>query len=259
MNILCNYIYKFVIIFIFTIVLVITSEYIFKNVSSIKPLKIIGGNNYQMNNDVPNIYIINLDRRPDRLTNITKQLKELKLLFIRFSAFDGKQLTEGDKNYYVSESGKKESREGLKLTNGAIGLGITLHKLCSSCIEDKDEIIILEDDAVLEDDFINKFIDMKKQLKDIDYDMVYLGHHTIDKKKLEKKTKNIYKIDGQINGTFGLLMKPSACKKIIEEVFPLNWQIDTAIYMNKNIQKYVVEPPLITSEPSTAENSDIQF
>ena len=47
--------------------------------------------------------------------------------------------------------------------------------------------------------------------------------------------------------------------EIIEEVFPLNWQIDTAIYMNKNIQKYVVEPPLITSEPSTAENSDIQF
>tara|TARA_Y100000389_G_C17415214_1_gene493279 strand:+ start:800 stop:1486 length:687 start_codon:yes stop_codon:yes gene_type:complete len=227
--------------------------------SSIKPLKIIGGNDYKMNNNVPNIYIINLDRRADRLTNITKQLKQLKLLFIRYSAFDGNNLTEGDKNYYISESGKKESRAGLKLTNGAIGLGITLYKLCSSCIEDKDEIIILEDDAVLEDDFINKFIDMKKQLKDIDYDMVYLGHHTIDKKKLEKKTKNIYKIDGQINGTFGLLIKPSACKKIIEEVFPLNWQIDTAIYMNKNIQKYVVEPPLITSEPSTAENSDIQF
>jgi len=259
MDIFYTRIYKLLIILIFTIILVISSEYIFNYITSIKPLKIRGGNNYKMNNDIPNIYIINLDRRPDRLTNIKKQIQELELSFIKFSAFDGKNLTEGDRNYYVSESGKKESREGLKLTNGAIGLGITLYHLCNSRIKNTDEIIILEDDAVLEDNFINKFINMKKQLQDIEYDMVYLGHHTIDKNKLQKKTQNIYKIDGQINGTFGLLIKPSACKKIIEEVFPLNWQIDTAIYMNKNIKKYVVEPPLITSEPSTAENSDIQF
>ena len=78
-------------------------------------------------------------------------------------------------------------------------------------------------------------------------------------KKFEQKTENIYKTDGQINGMFGLLLKPSACKKIIEEVFPLNWQIDTAIYVNENIKRYVVEPQLITSEPSNPTNSDIQY
>ena len=93
MNKYYNYIYKFIIIFIVTIVLVITSEYIFKNISSIKSLKIIGGYDYQINNDIPNIYVINLDRRPDRLANMTKQFKKLQLPFIRVSAVDGEKLT----------------------------------------------------------------------------------------------------------------------------------------------------------------------
>ena len=84
---------------------------------------------------------------------------------------------------------EKQKDWGFKLTNGAIGIGITIYKLCKSCIKDNNEIIIVEDDAVLDNDFINRFIDIKKQLKGIDYDMVYLGHSAYDSKKIRTKNR----------------------------------------------------------------------
>jgi GR25 family glycosyltransferase involved in LPS biosynthesis len=200
------------------------------------------------------IYVINLDRRKDRLENVNKQLKDLE--YTRISAIDGKTISNSNKYKYISQKGLNETDFGLKLTNGAIGLGITFYNILNEHKSD-DDFIIFEDDITLKYFDYNK---LQKYLQDIDYDIIYLGHHKLsNKKSLTKISDNLYKSNGQVNGTFGLLISGKNKQKILNEMYPLNWQIDTALYMSPNLNRYILFPPMVTSPPSHENSSDIQY
>jgi GR25 family glycosyltransferase involved in LPS biosynthesis len=240
--------------FIYILFLILIMLY-FRNNSQ---LLLSGGNNIK-SNIIPQILVINLDRRPERWKFVKKQLDEQYLNYIRYSAIDGQIISDYDKYKYVSDAGINETRIGLKLTKGAIGLAITFYNICIFCSNNKKDCILFEDDITITNNFISKFKSIQTELNNIDYDIIYLGYgNTIDKSKLTKVSNNIYKSTGQVNGTFGLLLSSKNCNKIIKSIYPLDWQIDTALYMATNINRYIVFPELITSPSSTNDNTDIQ-
>ena len=83
---------KFIYILIISLLIYL---YINNNPSIIK----FGGNNLIYN--MPMIYVINLDRRPERWEGVHKQLEYQNLQHTRFSAVDGQSITDLDKKQYI--------------------------------------------------------------------------------------------------------------------------------------------------------------
>jgi GR25 family glycosyltransferase involved in LPS biosynthesis len=81
---------------------------------------------------IKNIYLINLDKRRDRLEHFIKQSKNSQVAqrYQRISAIDGSLLTDDEVQANVTEKGyrdivNKKKTNGLYLTRGAVGLAST--------------------------------------------------------------------------------------------------------------------------------------
>ena len=75
---------------------------------------------------------------------------------------------------------------------------------------------------------------------------VALNLFTILAISIKKIKDNWYKTN-RIHGTFGYLLNKKGAKKILD-IFPIKYQIDTALYLasrNNKINSYIYEPQLI--------------
>lgn len=106
-------------------------------------------------------FCINLDRRPDRLTNFDNQVKKLGLGdYTRVSAIDGELLV-GVPN-----------RNGL--LNGELGLILTLEKIITKAIENSYEtILIMEDDCLFSEEILN--LESYFEQLPLNWDLLYMG------------------------------------------------------------------------------------
>jgi len=103
------------------------------------------------------IYYINLDKRPEKRTNIESQIMSLKKLtgnIIRFRATDGRKLSAIDPQIVdgqgVNDLNNPRKTFGLSLTKGAIGCALSHKTIWEEVVETKkDLVLILEDDAVI--------------------------------------------------------------------------------------------------------------
>jgi len=101
-------------------------------------------------------YVINLDRRPDRLARITAHLEELKIPMERVSAVDGR--------LWDGKGWKKKGNASENYWRGHYGCWMSHQHALSRAIEnDVFPCMILEDDAVL------------SEVPEAEPGMVYLG------------------------------------------------------------------------------------
>jgi GR25 family glycosyltransferase involved in LPS biosynthesis len=111
------------------------------------------------------VYLINLDRRPDRLENFQQEVEKYDLgHFERFSAYDGKLLNLTNK---------------YNLKPGEIGIIKSNLDIIKEAKKNKyNTILIIEDDCVFKDEVVN-FGDYFNLLPN-DWDMLYMGgnHNT---------------------------------------------------------------------------------
>lgn len=155
------------------------------------------------------IYVLNLDRRPDRYSEMKTQLDKLGLLHERMSAVDGNNLEEP-----LPIAGVKE-----KYWNKyALGIIESNRKIISDAIEnDYEEILILEDDVIFVDDFVNKF-KLYKSLLPNDYNMTMLACSNF--KDIKSCTQvvppHIFKLKRCL-GAFALLIN-RRCFQIIKNI-----------------------------------------
>ena len=164
------------------------------------------------------VVVINLDRRPDRLEKITKQLNRLGIAFERFSAVDDGNPVESCKNSHQAVLSKAR----------ADGLG---------------SILILEDDALFGDDFLSEFEKMRGELPN-SWDMLYLGGTIMNKEFYSdmlirsKRTLSLhaYAVNSK---AFDILIKPSRGH--------IDW---TYTYLHGQIEAYVCSPALVKAYPS---------
>lgn len=110
------------------------------------------------------IYLINLDRRTDRIEECDEILGKVNVTYERFSAIDGSTLVPNPK---------------YKLTPNELGcLSSHLAILKEAKSLNLDSVLVLEDDVELCSDFIDKIDDYMNQLPD-DWQWLYFVVHTL--------------------------------------------------------------------------------
>ncbi|HWZ21455.1 MAG TPA: glycosyltransferase family 25 protein [Cytophagaceae bacterium] len=147
-----------------------------------------------------NVYLINLDRRRDRLELATKECNRQGIKFERFNAVDGLFFDD-----YVKYDDKTADEK--RWTNGAAALVETTRLILLDAIEKKyDNILILEDDLEFNPN-INKVFEENYQDIPSDWETFYFG--LIHMKPYKMVSKKIARVSQSfcchcyaINGTF---------------------------------------------------------
>lgn len=216
-----------------------------------------------MNTDtlIDNVYLINLDKDVKRLFDSKKECKKIGIEPTRIDGVYGKWLSEEDTNGTVD---KVYFNFGSK---SAIGCAMSHVKAWEKMIENNDSSsLIIEDDVVIDIDFINKFNEI--DIPD-DYDIIYLGCTNgcdIDKKysfefplvkyyiSQNKYAKKVMKINEHIYvpslplALHGYILSLKGAKYLLDNIRKdkIYNHIDAQIlkYL-KNANSYAVNPQLI--------------
>ena len=237
-------------------------NYIFKiyNFIDIKIYLYIIINNINNINNIKmiKIFTIHYKKLTERKINIINQLEKFGLQTEFVDKFDRDILN--DKNLYIFDSNKL----GTKFKASA---AITLsHIYCFyniSISNDYSYALILEDDALLSDNFLNQLNNYISQLPG-DWDMVFIGDGCnlhIEKKDI-KPNINIYKKclyptqwggDGATRCTDSYLVNKKCAVNLCQYINTLSYKIDDNIdwWLNKvsrdnNFNVYWAEPTIVT-------------
>lgn len=222
---------------------------------------------------IDNIYIINLDKDNERYNESLIQAKKISFKQpIRISGIYGKNLT--DKEFLELPVDKLYSKIGLK---SAIGCALSHVKAWQTMIDNNDEsAIFLEDDVLIDDNFIDLFNSMKIPN---DYYIIYLG--SLIGSDIEKKyslefplarlylgkgyTKKVKKINDNVYvpalplGLHGYILSNIGAKYLLDNIKKdkiynhIDAQIIKYLY---NVPSYAINPQLIHQQNVTLENSN---
>ena len=216
-------------------------------------------------------YILNLDRRPDRWDNFVKNSSELNFLkYERFSAVDG------DKVSSTTQLQRIFNNNDYNMKVGMVGCLMSHIKMYIELIySDYDVYCILEDDIEFTSNFQNKFLNIFQQLKNNNWDLVYLGHHLRNLNDKEysynnasiptiQKTNVYQSFQLSLGGTIGYLITKSGAQKLLDFISETGSTncIDTLQQKSSNILNiYYCNPHLVYSECYRGQNdidTDIQ-
>jgi len=201
-------------------------------------------------------YVLNLDRRPDRWENFKKNAKDLEFLnYERFSAIDGSSLQSTDQLQRIFDG------NDYNMQVGAVGCAMSYFKMLTDLIySEYDAFLFLEDDITISTGFDIKFLHLCKQLQNISWDIVFIGHHIKDNKDVgykENKLPEIEKWDvfrsfkNSLGGTIGFIVSKEGAKKFLDFVNEnrLINCVDTALQKSANeLDVYYCYPHLVFSE-----------
>jgi glycosyl transferase, family 25 len=110
------------------------------------------------------IFVINLDARPDRLAVVADQLAREGLAYSRIAAFDGRKIDLADVPAYDRDRAVKWY--GRELTGGEIGCYIShLQAIDAFLTTDAEFGLVLEDDVVLPEGLAVALPDLIRQLR----------------------------------------------------------------------------------------------
>ena len=224
--------------------------------------------------DVDQIYLVNLDRRPDRLRNMQEIFNELRIDYKRIRAIDGKiDVTED----YLDQMGIRmmsdfsEPFHGRPLTHGEIGCFMSHYNIWQDVVQQKfREIIVFEDDVRFEPFFRQKLNSVRDELEHMDWDLVFLGRkilHNVEENWVENSKWLVH-----VNYTYwtlGYMMTFQGAQKLIREN-PLGKMVPVDEYLpimydrhpnetwkshyeNRNLKAFSVHPLLLFPTHYTGE------
>ena len=238
-----------------------------------------------MDNNIDNILVINLDRSKERLSLIKKDLDFYGLKFTRLRAIDGfkdvqwKNKTKDGKECILYDKFNKEEhvyrprgrwgREGGNLNatsnyarKGSLGNWLSHIKCWEYIIENElPQALILEDDALLVDDFMKRF---ENEISHLPKDCTALLFGLSDLKRGEK-INSFFSRPACPARSHAYMVTGKAAKSLIDEAHPIFGHIDGYLghmFGNKvpcaegkpckkkrDIVSYKVRPPLINQRP----------
>ena len=173
------------------------------------------------------VYVINLDRRTDRMEKLDPQLNKLGIKYERFPAVDGNALN-------ISP----------------IIAGTMSHQYLLSRCENK-RVLVLEDDAQFVDDFNEKFDEYMQHLPE-DYDIFYLGA------LIPKYTGKVDDIGNPYwfkqvltTGSHAYSVHPERTKYFAHKLDGYEWYIDIGLRIfAEGYKALIAQPNLVTQFPS---------
>lgn len=209
------------------------------------------------------VYLINLKRRPDRLSNFMKHYKKSdmqKQTIIKFNAIDGSNLDV--EKCPLSELARAELQQlettgfrtkHYQLTKGAIGCYLSHVKIWEHILKNEyDTCLIFEDDAQVPVDLNKKIHDEIKYFPS-DWDIILYGY--VCKKCM--RFENYNEVE-RFMLTHCYIIKRSAIVKIMKSntLFPITQQIDALMSeLSSIVNIYTAKDKLV---PQFNSRTDIQ-
>ena len=201
--------------------------------------------------NIDKIYIINLKERTDRWKKCIEQLNKYNITnYERFDAIK----PDLNKINPIQYS-KNNLKLGKKYIIGTMGCKLSHYKIIIESRKNKyKQILILEDDFLLTNNFIEKFSQILNNMNThkIHYDMLYLGFSIVRKNPyIDTEIENLKKIK---NGhtTHAYILNNTFYDNIINEIMTCHCEIDVcyANLQKKNNNIYGIYPCLITQRES---------
>ena len=224
------------------------------------------------------VYLINLERRPDRLSNMESIFKELQIKFTKIPAVDGKtDVTEKYLEYHGIKmmSDFSEPYHQRPLTFGEIGCFMSHYNIWKDMLEQNlNEIVVFEDDVRFEPFFKQKLTSVREELEHMEWDLVFLGRKILANYEENWVDKSDWLV--HVNYTYwtlGYMLKHSGAKKLVEEK-PLGKMVPVDEYLpimydkhpnetwkkhyfNRNLIAFSVHPLLLFPTHYTGEEGYI--
>tara|TARA_R110000823_G_scaffold315667_1_gene449309 strand:+ start:5327 stop:6088 length:762 start_codon:yes stop_codon:yes gene_type:complete len=208
------------------------------------------------------IYVINLARATERWRHICGQLKGISnyVEVRRFEAVDGR--TNSHPLFAKYDDVTSKRWKGSSLSKGQLGCFASHYLLWQECLQINEPVIVLEDDAVLEQDQFREFLEQIPSLS-ARYECLRLfrnhsKHHqawpveSLGSVQIVKYTK------GPMRGT-GYYLTPLAAQKFLDAsrlwFLPVDMTMDR--FWKNKVECYGVVPPIVTNE--TALESTIGY
>ncbi len=201
------------------------------------------------------VYVINLKRSASRKNHIIGQLNQADVPFQIIEAVDGEQLSDQEilknKDFGVWNMGSRTR----PLFKGEIGCVSSHFKIYQKMIEGNINVAcILEDDTELKEGF-KEFLNYEN-LNTVDWDLLYLGHHSqYSKKEAWGKNKKKLKIGNYYvsepielpGGSYGYIIKKDAAIKILKHGYPIRKSLDHYIGNAPalGINTFLISPPCV--------------
>jgi glycosyl transferase family 25 len=178
-------------------------------------------------NNIDKIFIINLDKDIERLNNSYKQLNHYNINnYERYPAIYAAEANKYELNSYTTTIGK------IIASKTMIGCGISHINIWKKIVREKiNTSLIVEDDFILVDDFLNKFNKIiNKEPKE--YDILFLSSGQIHNKDLKFRDINEYFYKQIfISQTIGYIITLKGAEKILKYIDKVSYHIDFQICM----------------------------
>ena len=225
-----------------------------------KKLLLIKKNNKQTTNskkDINNMlnfidktYIINLDERKDRYLHCLSELNKYEIKnYERFSAI--RPVFEEINNIIYADYSTHLSHDTKKYIIGATGCKFSHRNIIKDAYEKNYEnILILEDDFIFTNNFHNYLEDYLKKVKNIKWDMLYLGGNNksqaIDKYCIKTNIDNIFKCK-DVKCTHAYIINRRLFPKILKDLETYSKEIDNYYFecIQPYYKTYIYNPILV--------------
>ena len=175
---------------------------------------------------IDKIFIINLDEDIDRLTNSYNQLNHYNINnYERYPAINGRKANKYELNSYTTNIGK------IIASKSMIGCGISHINIWKKIVKEKiNKSLIVEDDFIFVDDFLNKFNNIFDNNENNDYEMLFLSSAQLHNKYFKIRNINEYLYKQLfISQTVGYIITLEGAEKILKYINKVSYHIDIEI------------------------------
>ena len=172
------------------------------------------------------IVVLSLKSSLDRRDAINNELGNKGIEFRFFDAISGDHISEKP-DYY-------DSRILAYVSNEVVGCAISHLLIWEECKSqlDYDAYIILEDDVVVSEDFVQKVTELMES-SPVDATIIQLQHSSIAVGgKIDKVNQNYYRLQHPVRGTYGYIIAKSMINNLINNSKPFGLKyggIDTHV------------------------------
>lgn len=214
-------------------------------------------------------YCVCLVNRPDRIENL-KQIQKVIPNIVVIEALDGKYITKADilkyteEGFLIPQNGKYVDSyiTGRPLNVGNIGAFVT-HKTAIEAIskQDKKYGIIIEDDIVLQDRFLENLEDIIEHSKNLDFDLLHLYIFESQRQIFPQNEKCFVKTPVGLWGLQLYMIKKTNAVNVLKALWPMLGAVDEQItrmglkgYTMSGVQ--LIEGEVIKSYTNTTKKVD---
>jgi GR25 family glycosyltransferase involved in LPS biosynthesis len=173
-------------------------------------------------------YVINLARCTDKKAIIENNIAKLNLNHEFFSAIDGGD-TETTSKFNFKINGWSDPNSGKAMTNGEVGCALSHWSIWSEIVDkcgsgiypSNGKFLILEDDVVVPDNFLNRFADLTKNMET--YDLLYCHRKPLALEHETEYSFGIHRISGAKSyWTCAYVLTLSGATKLVNSLYLQN-------------------------------------